>query len=223
MPYLYTLAEENSRTGIPMMRPLFLEFPNATADRHPIDLDAPNQFMLGRSLLVAPAVYPDQPDAYAVTLPPGRWYDFWSGKKVVAGIRESVSVSTGAPIGVGALQSFKIKPELNVLPVFVRGGSILPFEPLVQSTQEKPKGPLQLKVYPANQGEACVGSLYQDDGISFDYKNNDFLRVKYDLRVDREGPARSCRTATGAFFQPWWTEVEVTIFDWSSASASVLL
>ena len=221
MPYLYTLAEENSRTGIPMMRPLFLEFPDATADRHPIDLDAPNQFMLGRSLLVAPAVYPDQPDAYAVTLPPGRWYDFRSGKKIVAGSREAVSVSTGAPIGVGALQSFKIKPELNVLPVFVRGGSILPFEPLVQSTQEKPNGPLQLKVYPEDHGGECTGSLYQDDGISFDYKKNDFLRIKYDCETTGKGMRFHIGAREGKF-QPWWTEIEVTIFDWSSAPASVL-
>src|SRR3984885_1305147 len=221
MPYLYTLAEENSRTGIPMMRPLFLEFPNATADRHPMDLDTPNQFMLGRSLLVAPAVYPDEPDAYAVTLPPGEWYDFWNGMKVVAGSPAAVAVRTGAPIGVGTLQSFKIKPELNVLPVFVRGGSILPFEPLVQSTQEKPIGPLQLKVYPADQGGACLGSLYQDDGISFDYKKNDFLRIKYDCETTGKGMRFHIGAREGKF-QPWWTEIEVTIFDWSSAPASVL-
>jgi len=40
MPYLYTAAEEMARTGIPIVRPLFLEFPNATADLHPVDLDA---------------------------------------------------------------------------------------------------------------------------------------------------------------------------------------
>jgi alpha-glucosidase len=204
-----------------MMRPLFLEFPNATSDRHPLDLDAPNQFMLGRSLLVAPAVYPDQPDAYSVTLPQGGWYDFWTGKKVEAGVHAAVSVSTGAPIGVGALQSFKVKPELNVLPVFVRSGSILPFAPLVQSTQEKPNGPLQLKVYPENQGEECVGSLYQDDGISFAYKENDFLRVKYDCESTGKGLRLHIGAREGRF-QPWWTEIDVTIFDWSSTPASVL-
>jgi alpha-glucosidase len=224
MPYLYTLAEENSRTGIPMMRPLFLEFPNATADRHPIDLDAPNQFMLGRSLLVAPAIYPERPDTYPVLLPPGGWYDYWTGKKVEAAAREAVAVSTGAPIGVGAIDSVKITPELNVLPVFVRAGSILPLAPLVQSTQEKPDGPLQLKVYPVSsedQGGECTGSLYQDDGISFDYKKNDFLRVKYDCESTGKGMRFHIGAREGKF-QPWWTEIQVTIFDWSSAPASVL-
>jgi alpha-glucosidase len=108
-----------------------------------------------------------------------------------------------------------------VLPVFVRGGSILPFEPLVQSTQEKPIGPLQLKVYPADQGGACLGSLYQDDGISFAYKQNDFLRVKYDCETTGKGMRLHIGAREGKF-QPWWTELEVTIFDWNSAPTSVL-
>ncbi len=57
LPYLYTLADEASRTGLPLVRPLFLEFPNATGDGHPMDLDgdASSEFMLGPDLLVAPA------------------------------------------------------------------------------------------------------------------------------------------------------------------------
>jgi len=217
MPYLYTLAEENSRTGVPMMRPLFLEFPDATEDKHPLDLDAPNQFMLGSDLLIAPAPYPEAPDSYAVTFPPVGWYDYWTGAKIAAAPRETAAVSTGAALGVGALQSVKITPEVNVLPVFVRAGSILPFAPLVQSTQEKPDGPLTLKVYP---GEKCEGSLYQDDGISFAYKDKDFLRVKYSCESSKDGLRLHVGTREGSF-QPWWNEVKVTIFDWSSAPGKV--
>ncbi len=49
MPYLYTTAEETSRDGLPILRPLFLEFPHATADSHPMDLDAPGEFLFGAS------------------------------------------------------------------------------------------------------------------------------------------------------------------------------
>jgi alpha-glucosidase len=177
--------------------------------------------MLGRSLLVAPAVYPERPDAYSVTLPPGAWFDLWTGQRVTAGVHQAVAVSTGAPIGVGALESVKITPELNKLPVFVRGGSIVPFQPLVQSTQEKPNGPLQLKVYPADQGASCVGSLYQDDGISFAYKENGFLRVNYDCESTEKGLRLHVGAREGSF-QPWWTEIEVTIFDWRSRPLSVV-
>src|ERR1700744_1300185 len=51
MPYLYTVAEEMSRTGLPIMRPLFLEFPDATTDGHPLDLDADSEFLFGPDLL----------------------------------------------------------------------------------------------------------------------------------------------------------------------------
>ena len=217
MPYLYTLAEENSRTGVPMMRPLFLEFPDATEDKHPLDLDAANQFMLGPDLLIAPAPYPEAPDSYAVTFPPVGWYDYWTGAKVAGSAREAIAVSTGAALGVGALQSVKITPQVDVLPVFVRAGSILPFAPLVQSTQEKPSGPLTLKVYP---GEGCAGSLYQDDGISFAYKAKDFLRVNYRCESSGDGLRLRIGAREGSF-QPWWNGIEVTIFDWSSAPSEI--
>ena len=82
MPYLYTTAEEMSRTGLPIVRPLFLEFPDAAEDRHPIDLDAPSEFLFGPDILVAPAPYPDELDKYEVQLPPGVWYDYWTGERI---------------------------------------------------------------------------------------------------------------------------------------------
>jgi alpha-glucosidase len=222
MPYIYTLAEENSRTGIPMMRPMFLEFPKATQDGHPLDLDAPNEFMLGPSLLVAPAPYPDEPDDYFATLPPAGWYDYWSGRKITDGAREAVAVSTGAALGMGALQSVKITPQLDVLPVFVKSGSILPFAPLVQSTQETPKGPLTLKVYPGvYPGDSCAGSIYQDDGVSFAFREKAYLRVKYSC----ESSAKGVRLEVGAregSYEPWWKVIEVTIFDWNHPTANIV-
>ena len=72
MPYLYTLVEELSRTGLPVVRPLFLEFPSATEDLHPMDLDASNEFFFGPDFLVAPPPFPEQPDPYSLALPRGR-------------------------------------------------------------------------------------------------------------------------------------------------------
>jgi alpha-glucosidase len=111
----------------------------------------------------------------------------------------------------------KITPQVDVLPVFVRAGSILPFAPVVESTQEKPEGPLTLKVYP---GEGCEGSLYQDDGISFAYKQKDFLRVKYSCESTQDGLRLQIGTREGSF-QPWWSGVQVTIFGWNSAPGKI--
>ncbi|GBQ21866.1 hypothetical protein AA12717_1020 [Gluconacetobacter sacchari DSM 12717] len=63
-----------------MMRPLFLEFPNA-ANGFALDLQAPGEFMWGPDLLVAPPQFLEQTDNDAVMLPPGAWYDYWSARK----------------------------------------------------------------------------------------------------------------------------------------------
>ncbi|MGA3202215.1 MAG: TIM-barrel domain-containing protein, partial [Bryobacteraceae bacterium] len=75
MPYIYTLAEESSRDGMPLMRPLFFEFPH-------VDLDPGNEFMWGPSILVAPAMFEEDPQNYSAKLPSGDWYDYWTGKKI---------------------------------------------------------------------------------------------------------------------------------------------
>ena len=102
MPYLYTLAEESSRTGLPIVRPLFLEFPNATTDGHPLDLDATAEFLLGPSLLIAPSPSPEEIAPYRLYLPPGLWYDYWTGQPVQRSVK-SASRDLEQPDDPGAL------------------------------------------------------------------------------------------------------------------------
>ncbi len=224
LPYIYTLAAEASRTGIPLMRPLFLEFPEATQDKHPLDLDVPNEFLFGSDLLVAPAVYPDQPDDYSVIFPPVPWFDYWTGKRVTHNVRgtganasgnNAAAVSTGAPLGLGALETLQIHPAPEMLPVFVRGGSILPIGPVVQSTEEKPTGPLELRIYP---GDNCHGELYQDDGTTQQYKQNNYLKIQYTCQVLSDG-LRITLGAHQGTFQPWWHDLRLVVYDWSGSNA----
>src|SRR6185437_9762768 len=127
MPYLYTLAEETSRTGLPMVRPLFLEYPDAAPDKHPLDTDlsAAGEFLLGHDLLIAPSPVPDEVGDYSIEFPSREWYDYWTGAKVVA---PQASGDEADPI-----LSISMKPELDKLPVFVHAGAVLPIQPLVQS------------------------------------------------------------------------------------------
>jgi len=199
LPYLYTAAEEMSRTGLPIVRPLFLEFPSATPDHHPLDLDAPNQFMFGASLLVAPSRFPDELDSYEVILPPGDWYNYWTGARVI-----------GAE---------KIEPRLDMLPVYARAGSIIPMQPLTQSTEEKPQGPLTLRVYP---GPDCAGTLYQDDGTTLDYQRGEYLRLNFSCQSNPQG-LRIHLGAPEGTYHAWWKSYEVQIFGWSSGKPEVLL
>jgi alpha-glucosidase len=212
MPYIYTLAEENSRDGMPLMRPLFLEFPN-------VDLDPGNEFMWGPSLLVAPAMFQEEPQNYSARLPAGDWYDYWTGQKVTGKAPGGDPVITGGSKGPAAIIELTIKPALAELPVFVRGGSIIPLQPLVQSTSETPKGPLELRVYP---GADCRGSIYQDDGISFAYKQGAFLRQVFSCAAST-GDVQLKFSAYEGSWAPWWKETEVVLYGWQNATANVTL
>jgi alpha-glucosidase len=207
MPYLYTLVEELSRTGLPVVRPVFLEFPNATKDARPFDLDAANEFLLGPDLLVVPSPFPEQPDSYPLKLPPGIWYDYWTGAKVDATVKDD-SGKMGAP---------QIRPKLDTLPVYVREGTILPMQPLVQSTEETPQGDLTLRVYP---GKDCHGSLYADDGKTFAYKRGDSLRIEFSCEVTANGLSLHLGEHQGTY-RPWWNKIQVELFGWDSASAAI--
>lgn len=215
MPYLYTAAEELSRTGIPIVRPLFVEFPDATKDKHPIDLDAGNEFLFGRSLLVAPPVYPEKHDAYPVELPSVNWYNYWTGEKVDGGVWSDGVPALNDPGFIG--RKITIKPQLDVLPIFVREGSILPLQPLVQSTSETPKGPLTLRVYP---GKDCRGSVYMDDGQSFAYKHGEFLRMEFTCSETSNGITVHIGSHQGSYV-PWWKNLQIEIYGATTASQNV--
>lgn len=187
MPYIYTVAEETSRIGIPMMRPIFLEFPKKE-QRHISFMQADTEFLFGPALLVAP-----QPsellDDYSVALPEGGWYDYWSSEKVP---------SDG---------TVTIQPKLDFLPVFVRAGSIIPQQAVVQSTSEIPKGPLQLRVYP---GPKCNGSLYTDDGVTLNFMRGEFLRETYSCQTSDRGLSIGIAPHEGNF-HAWWKQINLLV------------
>ncbi len=220
MPYLYTLAEEASRTGLPLVRPLFLEFPNAVADRHPIDIDVPaaGEFLLGSDLLIAPSPYPEESDAYTVEFPSSDWYNYWTGAKVAASASPEEPDPTANPNGRPPL-SIKVSPELAQLPVFVRGGSILPVAPVVQSTNETPQGPLTLRVY---VGDQCSGELYQDDGKTYAYRRGVYLRMKFSCEKTAEGLRLKIGPHEGSY-PAWWKDIHAEIYGWTPEKDEVVV
>ncbi len=207
LPYLYTTAEEMSRTGLPIVRPLFLEFPAPAADGGPIDLANGNVFLLGPDLLVAQSPYPDEVDNYSVALPPDGWYDYWSGARADGKTGRKAIDNSPVP-----QPEITIHRSLDTLPVFVRAGSIIPEQPLVQSTGEKPQGPLTLRVYPpAQSGGACAGSLYLDDGQSYAFQKGAFLRIAFTCRLSSQGLTVSVEPQTGVF-GPWWNQLSIEVY-----------
>jgi alpha-glucosidase len=219
MSYLYTTAEEMSRTGIPMMRPLFLEFPDASKDRHPLDLNTNNEFLLGPDLLIAPSNYPDMLDNYEAILPPVGWYNFWTGEPLKFGVDATRVGNDNVPDN--DLQ-ITLHPSVDTVPVFARGGSILPMQPLVQSTMEKPVGPLTLRVYPPmHAGDPCEGSLYLDDGVSFAYQKGDFVRLRFTCQLTAHGVSVKIGPREGSF-TPWWTQFSLEIYGATRPAATVV-
>ena len=220
MPYMYTLAEEASRTGLPMLRPLFLEFPHASPDGHPIDTDIPasSEFLLGGDLLIAPPPYPDEIDSYAVELPSSDWYNYWTGERIPPPIPKAAAApdSMAIPDRDGQF-SVRVIPELSQLPVFVRAGSILPIAPVVQSTSESPQGPLTLRVY---VGDECAGELYQDDGKSYAFQQGVYLRMKFGCQRTAEGMHLDISSHEGSF-PAWWKEIRVEIYGFTPKQGEI--
>ena len=213
LPYFYSLAEESSRTGLPMMRPVFLEFPEVFSMGFD-HLDT--EFLLGPSLLIAPPPFAETLDPFVVSFPAGTWYDFWSGDKMAAQ-PTAPPIAEIAKAGAGAKlpEPRPIHPPLETMPVYVRGGSILPFQPLVQNTDEIPVGPLELRVYP---GPQCKGSVYLDDGHTFAYQHGAYLRQAFTCESDDKGLRIQFHAREGSF-AAWWKFMEVVVYDWPTARA----
>ncbi len=212
MPYLYTAADEASHSGLPILRPLFVEFPDAMADKHPMDADpdTANEFLFGPDLLIAAPMNLEQTADYSVRFPSDGWYNYWTGARVAytsgSSAAAGVQPESGAVVKTFAL---RVTPKLEELPVFVRPGSIVPSMPLTQSTEEKPAGPLTLRVYP---GPDCHGAVYWDDGHSFAYRQGAFARMAFRCESMPDGSLQLHLGAREGSYQPWWSELEVQVF-----------
>ena len=151
MPYLYSMAGMVNRRHYTIMRALVMDFAN-----DPRALDIPDQYMFGPAFLVNPVT-----DYHAVSrqvyLPKSAgWYDFWSGAFYDAG----QSVNAGAP--------------LESMPLFVKAGSIIPFGPEIQYSDEKPADPITLRIY---EGADASFTLYEDENTNYNYEKGKFLEI----------------------------------------------
>ena len=151
MPYLYSAVKETCETGIPIIRALWLHYPE-----DPAATARGDEYLYGRDVLVAPVVEKGA-TSRTVYLPRGLWYDFWTKEKLTGGREIARQV------------------DLGTLPLFVRAGAIIPMGPVKQYTGENVAGPIELLVHPGADG---AFSLYDDDGISFDFRKGAFRRIQ---------------------------------------------
>ena len=193
LPYFYSVAEQNARTGDPVMRPVFYD--------HPVLMKAPCDqsmaFTVGRDLLVAPSPKPESTHVYEVCMPGPGWFDYWTGLEVEG------ETKPDAPFEV-----VKEVPALDRLPVFVRAGAIIPKQAVTQSTSEIPEGPLEIHVFP---GQDCRGEIYWDDGVSV---RGPSLRQTVRCTPGKDGLMLHFDQREGRY-KPWWKKIAVTLHGWS--------
>jgi len=137
-------VRETHETGLPIMRALWLHYPD-----DPAAVARGDEFLWGRDILVAPVVEKGA-TSRKVYLPGGAsWIDFWTEERVAGGREVDRAV------------------DLATMPLYVRAGAVVPMGPVKQYVDEPSDAPLEMVVYPGADG---TSSLYEDDGRSFDYR-----------------------------------------------------
>nr|WP_246392524.1 TIM-barrel domain-containing protein [Microbacter margulisiae] len=163
-PYMYTLCHEASQTGVPAVRALVLEYPHDTVTW---GKTVQYEYLLGKALLVAP-VY--EPKSYrdSIYLPAGEWIDYWSGTAYKG---DTMLMHYPAP--------------LDKLPLFVRGGSIIPMYQPMMYNWERPIDTLTLAIYP--QGHTSY-TMYEDDGVTRAYQQGAYAFTRFEVSVSKVNP-----------------------------------
>ena len=148
LPYLYNEFHRSSKNGFPIIRPMVLE----VSARQKIE-SMDDQYMFGSDLLVAP-VLQENARCRSVYLPPGDWFNFWTEERLT-GDRE---INVDAP--------------LEQIPLFVRAGAMIPMQGVMNYVDEREADHLDLHIYSCDG--SSVRSIYEDDGLSMGYLNEDF-------------------------------------------------
>ncbi len=163
MPYIYSMAGKVWKDDYTMLRMLAFDFPEDTVAREIRD-----QYMFGESLMVCPVVRPmyfeqngvpieGASKTREVYLPEGGWFDFWTNRYYEGGR----TITAAAPI--------------DLLPLFVKAGSILPMTQFMQYADELPAAPIELLVY---TGKDSKFELYEDEGNSYRYEEDEYAITK---------------------------------------------
>jgi len=168
LPYLYSTAWQVTSQSASFLNALPLDF---TADKKVQDII--DEYLFGNSILVAPVVqsmytgksndkvYEDFSKAKSrkVYLPEGaNWFDFWTGKKLDGG------------------QEITRETPIDLIPLYVKAGSILPWGPKVQFATEKKWDDLEIRVYPGANGEF---TLYEDENDNYNYEKGLYSTITF--------------------------------------------
>lgn len=172
LPYIYSTAWEVTNQQSSMMRALVMDFASDNKTH-----DTNDQFMFGKSLLVAPVTTPmyfrqvvqsgdtvnvedfSRIGSDSVYLPAGtEWYDFWTNEKQAGG------------------RVVEKETPIDIIPLYVKSGSIIPFGPKVQYAEEKDWTSLEIRIYTGQDGEF---TLYEDENDNYNYERGAYSLINF--------------------------------------------
>ena len=157
-PYIYTEARKTYDTGVAFFRPLYYDWPEANEA-----YSTKNEYLFGDKMLVAPVVTPVDKISDLATehiwIPEGEWIEQPTGKHF---------------IGPASLDR---KFSIDQIPVYVKAGAIVPMQPRMLYTGQKPVDPLIVNVWPLKPGSSSSYSVYEDSGIAEDYQRGVYART----------------------------------------------
>jgi alpha-D-xyloside xylohydrolase len=151
LPYIYSVAGAVTHEGATFLHPLVMDFADDPQAR-----DVKDQYLFGPALLVNPVTAYKTRNRPVYLPGTTDWFDFWTG----ASLPSHQTIGAPAPF--------------DSLPLYVRAGSIIPFGPELQYTQEKPTDPITLYVYAGADGSFA---LYEDDGLTYEYEQGASSRI----------------------------------------------
>ncbi len=151
LPYIYSVSWQVTSKDYTMMRPLVMDF------RHDEKVyNIGDQYMFGPAIMVNPVVQAGA-SSRGIYLPEGSmWYDFWSGQSYAGG------------------QTIEAAAPMEIMPLFIRAGAIIPYGPAVQYANERPDAPIELRVYPGTDGEF---TLYEDECDNYNYEKGAYAEI----------------------------------------------
>ena len=168
LPYIYATSWEVTKKQSTMTRALVMDFAN---DKQALDIN--DEYMFGKSILVCPVTQPmynklkdsvrvedySELKSKSVYLPKGTdWYDFWTGEKKNGG------------------QTIQKNTPLDVIPLYIKAGSILPLGPKVQYATEKKWDNLEIRIYEGSNGEF---TLYEDENDNYNYEKGAYSTISF--------------------------------------------
>ena len=169
IPYIYSQVWQCHTQAMPLNRPMYLEYPELESAYL-----APSQYLFGEALLVAPVITPGTDDdgmaESEVWLPAGTWYNWFSGEKYSGN------------------NTIRCRVFLNEFPLFVKGGYPVCLQPYTRRMTSEPLSVLRIRC--GYQEDAATAELYEDDGVTSDYRTGNYALTRIDFTASGNGRGR---------------------------------